>query len=189
VTRFFLEDTVPLLFVVVLAVVVMGIVWQRLQTPRALRVWIAGSAVGVLLLIVQKLVVTDREAIEQTVRQLAFAVDASGIDGIAPHIDAAYDADTLDKSELMTLIEVTLKRVDVSNARLDQFKIEVAGDTGTASFRAISRLSGRGMEQPVLSFWEIEFARRAEAWRVTTIVPREINKQKVDGLRTAVALR
>ena len=180
--QFLLEDTIPLLIVVVLTVVVLGIVWSQYRTPRMRSVFVVGTVIGVLLLLLNRLVETDREAIELAVRRLGVAVEANDLAAIAAGIDDAYAAEGFDKETLLPLIEISLGRIDVEAARLSKFEIEVAGDQAVVEFQAFCRLRSRGFEQPVLSRWALDMTRSEDGWRTTAIKPLVFNKQKVDGL-------
>jgi hypothetical protein len=180
--HFLLEGTIPLLGVVVVTVIALGIVWSQRQTPGMRRAFVASIVVGLLLLLVNRLVETDREAIERMVRQLAVAVESNDMASVAAHLDDAYAAEGFSKDEIVPLIEITLKRVDVSQARLSRFEFDVNGDQASIEFDAFCRLRSNNFEQPVLSRWALDVARVDDGWRVTAIQPLVFNKQKVDGL-------
>ena len=182
-TQFLFENSLGLALAVVVVVVVLGSVWHQRGTRAALRNWVIGIVVGVVLLVIQKLVVTDREAVDAVLRELVRAVDERDPAPIVARIDERYLADGLTRAEVVPLIEAMLAGTEVEQPIVRGLEITVAYDTAFVQFSVVCRVRSRGFVQPTRSNWKLDFVRRGEAWKVQAIQPMTINGQDVSSIR------
>ena len=176
---FFLDDTYALPLTAGLVVFVLAIAWHWRRTPRSAVALGVGIAVAVLLLVVQKIVVTDREAIDRTVRRLAVAVETKDFEAVAQLIDDDFGTDGRKKADLIPAIKATLTRFEIEGARLHAMKIDVSEDHATTEFGVLCRLRFNGFDRPSTSRWSLGLVRRDAGWRVREINPLEIDGQKI----------
>ena len=73
--RFLLEQPLPIFLTGMLATIILAVAWARSGSKKL--IFAIGGVIGltVLLLIVEKAVVTDSEAVEKTIRRIAAAVE------------------------------------------------------------------------------------------------------------------
>lgn len=179
---FFLDDTYALPLTAGLVVFALSVAWHLRRTRRSATVLGVGIAVAVLLLVVQKIVVTDREAIDRMVRRLAVAVETKDFDIVAQLIDEDFGTDGGRKADFIAAIKATLTRFEIEGARLHAMKIDIAEDHATVEFGVLCRLRFSGFDRPSTSRWSLGLVRRGAGWRVREIDPLEIDGQKIAGL-------
>jgi ketosteroid isomerase-like protein len=169
----------PLLLIPVLAVtlLVLAIVWSRRRTPGAWRALLAGLLAAPLLIIVQALVVTDREQIIRVCSQMADAVERGDVPAFAVHIADDFRAadgggGAFTREDLLAALARSLARYHPEGVRLTGFQVTTDGDSGTAEFSATARIvtSETAMDR-VLSRWRLRFRRNDRAWQVIDIQP------------------
>jgi hypothetical protein len=170
-TRVLFESLPLLLVAIAVALAVALAVHRRRFTTGSRRGLLATAGVGVLLIVVQALVVTDREAIQQTLREAASAVQAGDVPALGEQIDEAFSAQGMDKQQLLARSNQMLQRWQVNSARLSGFRIEVDGDEATVSFRVLCDLrSDSWVQDNTLSLWRLRCVRRPEGWKVQRVL-------------------
>ena len=179
---FFLDDTYALPLTAGLVVFVLAMAWHLRRTPRSAAALGVGIAVAVLLLAVQKIVVTDREAIDRTVRRLAVAVETKDFEAVAQLIDDDFGTGDRQKADLIPAIKATLTLFEIEGARLHAMEIDISADNATVGFGVLCRLRFNGSGQPSTSRWSLVLVRRDEGWRVQEIHPLDIDGQKFASL-------
>ena len=132
---------------------------------------IAGFAAMATLPLLSHLIVTPRERLIRTCRELAVMVEAGDVAGIGGHLADDFEASGLDRTELLDRVENTLKRYVVENVGLHAFEVIFPRkDEGVAEFNAVCRI--RSAEMPIdrlLSRWRLTFRGRGRPWQVTKI--------------------
>lgn len=181
-TQFLLENTLGLGLAVVVVAVVLGGVWRQHGTRAALRNWVIGVVAGVVLLVIQKVVVTDREAVDAVLRTLVRAVDERDPAPIVARIDERYLADGLTRAEVVPLIEAMLRRTEVERPIVRGLEIKVVDSTAFVQFSIVCRVRAGGFERPTQSNWKLDFVRRGEEWKVQAIQPTSIDGQNVSSI-------
>lgn len=185
---FFLDDTYALPLTSGLVVFVLAMAWHWRRTPRSAIALGVGIAIAVLLLAVQKIVVTDREAIDRTVRRLAVAVEMKDFETVTQLIDDDFGTGGRQKADLIPAIKATLKRLAIEGARLHAMEIDNSEDHATVEFGVLCRLRFNGLDRPSTSRWSMVLVRRDAGWRVTEIHPLKIDGQKIAGLNEVFRL-
>ena len=132
---------------------------------------IAGFAAMATLPLLSHLIVTPREQLIRTCRELAVMVEAGDVAGIGRPLAGDFEASGLDRPELLDRAETTLKRYVVENVGLHAFEVIFPRkDEGVAEFNAVCRI--RSADMPIdrlLSRWRLTFRGRGRSWQVTKI--------------------
>ncbi len=178
---------IPLLFVVEL--VLLGI-WSRRRTPVAGRIAAGGLVVGPLMLMVQAVVETDAERIEDVCRSMALAVEDGDVTSIARHLSGEMRIETgvrtWDAAELLDRVRRRLALWDVEEGKLSKFETLVDGDRAEVEFQARCRLVTPEMIVPNhVSRWRLEFRREGDRWKIDDVRPlptRWMPHESLDGL-------
>lgn len=167
IVRIFFESPMLLFTVLLLVEVAFAICWWLRPTRVSAGLAVGGLFVGAVLLIVQHLVVTDREQIRELIENLALAVDCEDIRPIEAAIDSEYNADGMDKAQLLRRMREAFEHADIDDVKLVDTRIQAEGDHAVVNLRAHARV--RSPDWPYdyhLSAWDIELVRRGSAWRV-----------------------
>ncbi len=180
--RLFFEDFWLLVAVAVPILIIALAIHRRKLTSRT-RMGLMSTLGGFLLLFVlQFVVVTDREAIESTIRILARAVDEGDVPVIGEHLDGAFTAEHWNKSSFLEQINQTLQRWHVDDARVSSFKIEIADAGAWVAFRAFCDLRSDNNFQPnVISHWRVHCVRKDNKWKLDRIVSAKIGPIEANG--------
>jgi len=176
---FFFER--PILLIPVLAAVqlVLVAVWSRRRTVRARKaVWI-GFVLFPLLIVMQALVVTDRERLIAACHELAYAYRDGDLIAMRRLVSETFESDPRrgqepwSKDDLLDWLEHELTVYRVEEPRLRQFQTEVNGDEAVVRFAASCRVvSPDQLINRVVSNWELEFGRRDGQWLLENVRPR-----------------
>jgi hypothetical protein len=169
-TRLLFESLPLLLVTIAIALAVAVAVHRRRFTAASRRgIWIT-AGLGVLLIGLQALVETDREAIQGMVRDTARAVQGGDVSAIGQRIDEAFQTRGMDKQQLLASANLTLQRWQVNSSRTSGFRIELDGDEATVSFRVICDLrSATWVQENTPSQWTLRCIRRPDGWKVLRI--------------------
>lgn len=167
----FLESVVLLLVVEAAAIAVVLAIHRSRMTAGTRKALYGTLAVCVLLLVLQHLVQTDREQIEATVAEIAYAIDAGDVPAVGERLDAEFTDRGLDKAEWVEDLRQRLQRWRIDEAKVAGFNTVVEGDTATTSFRAFCDWrGGERTESSVLSAWKLGFVRRADGWKLQRVL-------------------
>ena len=144
------------------------------------------SVIGltVLLLIVERFVVTDREAIENGLESVLAAIEANDVQGVLSNIDQAAAGVRADVEALMPQIKVT-------NANAGGVLVELQHaanpPTGTSQFRAFLQgthgSSGMGVAY-INQRVDIEWVKRGDRWLISDYTAYYDN-QPIDAVNSA----
>jgi hypothetical protein len=174
--RQLLFESLPLLLIAeVIALTVVIAVHRRRLTPASRRgVWIS-LAVCLLLIGIQQIVVTDREALETLVRGLAQAADHGDMAAMDARIDPAFRVGPTDKARMLDIIKQRLQEWQVDEPRINALTVKMQGDEAEVRFRVICDLRSSSQDQAsVPSYWQIRCARSDGEWRMVSIEEAEM---------------
>jgi hypothetical protein len=150
-------------------------VWSRRRTELSRKVMLVGLVVFPLLVLIQALVVTDRERLTSVCESLARAVRDADVDAFDDHLVDGFRFDgevlgrSLDRATTRERLEHTLTRYRIEDPRLSHFEIEIDGVRATVRFTARCRVVSAERIQPSLSTsWELTFHKTADRWLVTS---------------------
>lgn len=168
----FLESRIALLVLAAFVEFWLLWAWARRRTRRTRRLALGGLLAAPLLVVVQALVVTERERIVAVCHKLARAVEAGDVDGFGAHIADGFADGSIDRDRLLASLTRALARVRVEEARLSGFKLSVDGARGQVDFQAGCRLVAADfIDGRVLSRWKLSFVLLGGEWRVIAIQP------------------
>ncbi len=167
----------PILLIPALVVVqfILIIVWARRRTSRSRQVLLAGFVVFPLMMLIQTLVVTDREQLQAVCRAMADAIRQADVGTFADHLarDFKYDGPAMGRvlgaDDTCTRLDDELNRFRIEEPRLWGFEIEVSGDRATVRFAARCRVvSAEQIEPSLRTDWELTFRRVDGEWQATS---------------------
>jgi hypothetical protein len=162
----FLESPWPILSIGITVELVLAILLWRTGQGRVL--WAMLGTLGVVLLgfLLQWLVVTDREAIDNLLHDCAAAAEANDIPRLLGHISPSA-------KDVQTDIQTVLGRVEVTMARIIDLKITVNRQVNPreakASFTAIAKGRDRKGEFPAQAYackLIVDLRRENIGWRI-----------------------
>jgi len=169
--RLLFEGPVRLAIVLVVAVFLLIVIWSRVRSRATGRMVGAGIAAIPLLLAVNHLVVTPREALIELCGKLAGLVDEGQGSAVAAYLSDDFEAGGLDRDAFIDRLEDRLKRFRVDDPRLSGFDVSLpTPNDGLAEFDvACSIRSVDAFLDRVLTRWKLTFRRRGDRWRVVRI--------------------
>jgi hypothetical protein len=166
--RELLFESLPMLLVAELIAIGLAVAVHRRRLTRGSRrgIWIM-LAVCAFLAILQRVVVTDQEAIELMVRAMAKTVKEGDATTFGTHVDEGFRAGTADKQSLMAVFNQRLTEWRIDAARVTILSVEVQGDSAVVRFRVFCDLrSERQSEDNVMTYWKIRCVRDAGEWKM-----------------------
>ena len=167
--RLLFEDLPLLLLAEVAALAVVLAAHRRWMTARSRRmVWMSLALCG-LLIAIQKLVVTDREALRDMVRTMARAVEQGDVAALGERFDDEIIlGSNTGKEAVLQHVHLRLQRYDVNEARVSGFQIEIEGDAATVAFQAVCDLLGvqANPYYSTLTQWQLRCVRHGDGWKV-----------------------
>ena len=119
---------------------------------------------------VERLVVTDREAIESLVEGAAAAVNRDDWDAVATAFDEEITAGAKTKAALLAWIRDAALRVHPTSLSAHVLDLKIAGDRARARVHA----SGGSNTGPFGVSAEVDLARREDGWKITGISEAEL---------------
>jgi hypothetical protein len=164
---FFLESPWPILLIVIGVEAVLAV--ALLQTRRGYLLWamIGVAAVGLVGLVVERLVVTDREAIENTLDAAVAAAEANDVGRLLDCISPTAENTRADARWM-------LSRVEVRSAYIHKLEITInqltSPPTARAHFQVIGQGTDRKGEFPYQSYARaatVELRLEDDRWLVT----------------------
>lgn len=103
----FLESPWPALVVGALALGLLGVAYHNTGHPRLRLAIIAAVGVTLLMLLVQWLVVTEREAVSDTLEQMAVALESNQIDAVLGYLAPDAGAIRTDAQRYLPGVEIS----------------------------------------------------------------------------------
>jgi hypothetical protein len=174
-TRLFFESQPLLLMFCAVAMAVALAVHRRRFTSRTRRgIWLTLAGCTVLLAL-QHVVVTDREAIVGMVQTLARAVDEGDVGTIEEHTDDSFTLDGKNKTDWIEEVNQALQNWQFDEVRVGGFRVGVEGDAAIVSFWARSDTRGRnqtGYDAPTT--WKLHCIRRGDEWKMDGLLSAKV---------------
>jgi hypothetical protein len=164
------ENRIALLVMLGLTEFVVLWVWARWRTRRTRNAVFAGLVLSIVLLVVQTVVVTDRERIIALCNSLAAAVENGKIAAVAEHLAPDFRSDGVDRDRLLADLTRLLTRVHVEETQLSNFRVSFADGQAHAEFDAACRVMAGGyVEGGVGTSWRLTLRQTNETWQVLAI--------------------
>jgi hypothetical protein len=130
---------------------------------------------GVMLLVavlagylIERLIVTDAEAIEALLERAVAAVDHGDFDVFRDTIDEEYSQDGRDRDGIVKFVSEEYRHWRPSGLRLDVLEVKVTGDEAEA------RIALRARDPGGRVLAEVHLVRRAGGWRIRAARPTSI---------------
>lgn len=139
------------------------------------RRWLPGIAacllIGLLALVVDRLVVTDHEAVSELIEAARNAVEANDIDGVLAHVDPQAE-------ELRGTIRSAMSAVVIHDANVGDLEIRFGPEPDTAHADFLGNIdardrSGQSPYNRLIQRFDIELRRREGRWWMTGMQMRE----------------
>lgn len=162
----FVEDPTPTLVAIVLIEAVLAIALVKTGRGILLAVIAGVGLLGAGLLIVERLVVTDKETVEDTLTAAAQALEANDPQAVQQFIDPASPMRNRVASEMsrVTINKATFSRLDV------KFNRHTSPPTAEADFMGFINAHDRRGELPYESFagrFTVRLRREGDRWLMT----------------------
>ena len=162
---------------------VLLVLWRRTVSDGRRKAFLGALAVSVVLLVLQEIVVTDRERITALIQELASATAKPDFATIEQALDAAYADDVFNRDTVMPAIRGALGRYRVEGPRVFAFEIRIDGDSADATFNALCDIrESDGFVPNVLSLWRLRLVRHEGRWFVRSIRPVKVGAREVRSL-------
>jgi hypothetical protein len=162
---FFLENPIPIYFVGTVLVVITGLTFLVRRTLRSL-VWLVGVVLATLLLLaIERWVVTEREQIEANLGTLLESLEANDMPGVLAMIDP-------DAEEVRSDVETMMPEVTVKDTGATMLHIELGNsqDRPTATAQFLGRVDGvhkkSGQRVFYLDEVQLQWRHRDDRWVV-----------------------
>ncbi len=140
--------------------------------PLWVKVVLGLAAAAALALVVERLIVTDEEAIRYSldrVRACALKADVEGcLDEFAPD----YSHRSLTREDLKKYGRTFVETSRLLKLEFIGRKLEVSGDAARVSVELLVRLREGAEEAPFLARFDVLYGRTAEGWKITGFEPR-----------------
>lgn len=139
--------------------------WYVHRGPRQLQLAIGFLALGGVVIVVERLIVTESERVENNVYELARAFEA----GDAPR---CVDFFSLHDSQDRALVERAITSAHiVGHIRVTDVSVQMssAESRATTTFRASATVNYEGRQQHGATRWELTWQREGGEWKITRI--------------------
>jgi hypothetical protein len=151
---------------------VLLVYWRRRERVRPLLI---GLAVAVVLLGVQALVETRREAAMRILAGIEQDVRAAQTESLAAALSPSFDADGLSKAEFLIGVQVALDHVRIHALHRGEVRVrEASPDQFVVSAVYLGDVEVDAFRGPVRTRWDITFVRGEPDWQISAIRPRAI---------------
>ena len=137
----------------------------------------------VIGLIVEHLIVTERERITAIVRDVRAAVARGDIDKIFVHVSANYYDEKFSRDQLRSFAAGFFKSHDMSYVRFTETRLNRVGDIALVQARVLASAGRRGRNELFgVSEWQLQLQKEADgAWRITQMIPLKFGARAVFG--------
>jgi hypothetical protein len=157
----------PTAILLAIGAIAVGIIIAILKTGRGLYLtWLGGVVLlALLVIVIERYVVTDREKVEDTLYGAAAALEANDVEGVASYLASAGEALEREVRSRMRTMEVRKARI-VSDLRIEFSPLEtppkaIATFLGRVEFKAASV----PLEQ-YLGRFKIQLVKEGDRWLV-----------------------
>lgn len=139
------------------------------------------SSLFIVLLAMNYLVVTDREAIERQFEKVIKACEAGNADELAALLDDDFTATGMSKQDLIAGARDVFDRMRFEQIRVSGEEIKPPA----IQFVAYTHIVGKGGTDFswVRSDWRLEFRKRDQAWRLFDVRPLSVLMQPVKNMQ------
>ena len=159
------------------------VIYSQLRTTAALVAILVVVLVTAALLVAEHLIITPREAVAQTLNELAAAIEADDVPAVLAFIAPGAKSVRDDAESLMPLVTVEKARI-VSTPQID---VDESAQPATATVRCQGlvdvTIKQNGMKGPYLDRVEIRFVRVGDRWLIESYKPEKDWRRSATGKR------
>ncbi|MCG8406375.1 MAG: hypothetical protein MI923_14345 [Phycisphaerales bacterium] len=157
---------------------------MRWESETARRYALPGILLLIILLFVmQKLVVTQREEVRLTLDHFVTAIEQEDLAATSNFISPDFQTRTMDREGLVTWLEFFFEVWSVRDARIYGCTVNVGSHTAQMTFNASATASRQGaVGQSHLGSWRVDWVRETGAWRILSLQTLTIDSIKVETL-------
>lgn len=171
--QYLFEDPLPILAIGGLTVAILIGGW--LKTGRAFLLWggLATVVVTGTMFVLESVVVTPVEEVENTLKDIAIRIAANDVEAVTGGLASA--AEDLRREARQIMKQITVHQVKIKN-NLEVDIPEATPNTATAQFNAVlvaSDRSGTFSNRRSAWFFIVNFVKEGDAWRVTSYERRD----------------
>jgi len=174
ISRWFVDDITPLLWLIAFAELLLMIVAAATQRGRYVVAMVLLGLCVPLLILLDWFVVTDRERVEDVIDDLATAVENEDVAGIARHLAQECHYGRFNRAAILALAQRAFDRYEIEWLRIRRLRVRVSEGSrlAVADFTAV----GVARDQNGTSGWQPTRWRLAlreiepDRWMVTAIV-------------------
>jgi hypothetical protein len=159
------------------------VIYLQLRTTAALIAILLVVLATVALLVAEHLIVTPREAVEETLYRLAAAIEADDLAGVLRFIEPTATEIRSDAETLMPLVDVERARIiGTPEVTVDE---SAQPATATVNCQALVDVTVKqnGMKGPYMDRVQIHFVRSNDDWLIESYTPAQDWRRAVRGGR------
>jgi hypothetical protein len=165
------ENALAIWMVGAVLVTMAGIAYAQLRTRGALVALLAVIAFVSLLLVVEHLVETPREAVARTLNELAATIEANDLPGVLAYIAPTAGEVRKDAETLMPLVVVNKARVlGTPEITVDDSAQPLAATAKCQGFVDVT-VRQNGAKGPYMDRVEIHFVAAGDRWLIESYTP------------------
>jgi hypothetical protein len=162
----FTEDPWPPVLILAVLALVFGLAWHANQRPRHLLLAIGCAGLGLVVLIVEEMIVTEAEEVEAQVYALAEAVTREDYEKVLDFLSA-------EAGPLRAEVGSVIQDVEVEdNLRITDLRVshKSGSDTAESHFRANGSVTWRkSFTSNVTTRWNLTWRKAEGAWKIIQI--------------------
>jgi hypothetical protein len=146
-------------------------VYLQLRTKEALIAILVIVLATVMLLVVERLIVTPREEVQQTLNDLAARIAANDLPGVITFIEPEAKAVRADAESLMPL--VTVHRASIMGTPEIAVNMATSPPTATVDCQGLVEVTVKqnSIKGPYMDRVQIHFVREGECWLIDSYTP------------------
>ena len=167
------ENPWPALAVAALAEIVLLLRWRALRTPRAAHWLLAPVAAGAILFVISLSVVTLRERLQTTMKEVSAHAARLDVDGVAryfdPNLTFASSDQTISRTDAIRrarigIVLYSVQQVTVRRVKINQHDYDAQMDLITTI------VSGRSTTEVYNMQWHLDWRYdKAHGWRIVVV--------------------
>lgn len=156
----------------------------RLEGAARRRIVPGVLAVCVLLFLVQGLVVTQRERIQQALNEFVVAIEQETERDAALLVSDDYESEEMDREQFLEMLASFRERLRIYDSRFIRESTEVRGDTAETDLTAKATISvDGGVGEMHWGRWRMGWIRQGDEWRIRSIEPLSVDGIPMTSLR------
>jgi len=114
---------------------------------------------------IERLIVTDREAIEALAAETAAAIQAGDFEGLTNKLHAEFEYGDRDRDQTVAFVRTAVRKFRPVGTRIVLFEITVNGETATAAGQVTATVLGRLQQLRI----DAVFRKGEEGWQIKEI--------------------